>query len=275
MVHTVPPSERDLILAHILKKSREFVLTHPEIRLNKAQKLRFEKLVSRRENHEPLAYILGRKEFYGLDFKVDKNTLIPRPETELLVEEVMRLNPKNCNIIDIGTGSGNIVISIAANSEQGTVNRKKINYFATDISAKALQIAKQNARKHKVKIKFIKTDILKYFIDHCSLITGRCIIVANLPYLSEKIYSDTEPDVKNFEPKSALLSGKLGLDHYEKLFQQVKEILSINDHCSLIIEISPEQKMRIIKIIKKYLPDAAVVFQKDLSGKWRLVKIEA
>ncbi|MFA6047598.1 MAG: peptide chain release factor N(5)-glutamine methyltransferase [Parcubacteria group bacterium] len=302
----LPPFEQELILAHILQKSREYVLTHlypvtkitnkktkkyvngrknikkffgdgAEISLNKAQKAKFDSFISRRKSHEPLAYILGHKEFYGLDFKVDKNTLIPRPETELLVEEIIKLNPKNINVIDIGTGSGNIIISLAANKKQRTKN-DKINYYATDISLDALVIARKNAKKYNLqnKIKFIKTDLIKYFIDHCSLITGRCIIVANLPYLSKKIYNSTLPDVKNFEPGAALLSGRDGLDHYERLFIQIENIIRDTRYKIpyTILEISPEQKNKIEKMAKKYLPKCKINFIKDLSGRWRVAKIE-
>jgi len=275
--YRIPPFEQELILAHILKKSREYVLTHPELSLTKAQKRQFEKLINRRKNHEPLAYILGHKEFYGLDFKVNRNTLIPRPETELLVEETLKniqtyKHINKLSIIDVGTGSGNIIITLAKNIKE------KNNYFAVDISSKALAIARFNAKNNKVdkKIKFIKSNLLNYFTVHCSLLTDSCVIVANLPYLSQKIYSSTIPDVKNFEPKSALLSGPDGLAHYERLLKQIK-LLSV--HCSLstihcFLEISPEQKPKIGKIIRRYFPKSKTIFKKDLAGKWRVASFE-
>jgi len=272
--YQIPPFEVELILAHILKKSREYVLTHPELSLTKAQKRQFEKLIKRRENYEPLAYILGHKEFYGLDFKVNENALIPRPETELLVEEILRLKPKNKNIIDIGTGSGNIIIALAKNIKE------KNNYFGIDISEKALSVTRFNARKHNVdkKIRFIKSDLLKTFIQNTKykILNTELIIVANLPYLSEKIYSSTIPDVKNFEPKSALLSGPDGLAHYERLLKQIK-LLSV--HCSLstvhcFLEISPEQKPKMERLIRQYFPKSKIIFKKDLAGKWRVVSFK-
>jgi len=274
--HTIPLLEQELILAHILQKSREYILTHPETPLNKAQKAKFKSFINRRKNHEPLAYILGHKEFYGLDFKVDKNTLVPRPETELLVEGVIKLSPKNTNIIDVGTGSGNIIISIAHNIER--IAHNKIKFFAIDISAKALSIAKYNARKNKVdkKIEFIKSDLLKNKKLLNKIKDENLIIIANLPYLSEKIYEHTLPDVKNFEPKSALLSGAYGLDHYEKLLAQI-EILKINCsmlHISCFLEISPEQKIKIEKLARKYFSECKINFIKDLSGRWRVAKLE-
>jgi release factor glutamine methyltransferase len=272
--YQIPPFEVELILAHILKKSREYVLMHPELILTKAQKRQFEKLIKRRKACEPLAHILGHKEFYGLDFKVNKNVIIPRPETEMLVEEILRLKPKNKNIIDIGTGSGNIIIALAKNIKE------KNNYFGIDISEKALSVTRFNARKHNVdkKIRFVKSDLLKTFIQNTryKIPDTELIIVANLPYLSEIIYSSTMPDVKNFEPKSALLSGPDGLAHYERLLKQIK-LLSV--HCSLstvhcFLEISPEQKPKIGKIIRRYFPKSKTIFKKDLAGKWRVVSFE-
>jgi len=282
---TIPPYEIELIIAHIIQKSREYILAHPEIQLTKVQDTRYKKLLKRRKNHEPMAYILGHKEFYGLDFKVNKHTLIPRPETELLVELVTQnvkletIKNKKISIVDVGTGSGNIIISILKELEK--FNSFYVSHFtfhATDISTEALRIARYNAKIHKVdkKIKFIRSNLLKYFIDHCSLLTDHCIIVANLPYLSKKIYSSAMPDVKNFEPKSALLSEQDGLNHYGKLFEQIK---LLTDHCSLItvhclLEFSPEQKSKLQKIIKEYFPASKATFHKDLSDKWRVAQIK-
>lgn len=275
----IPFFESELILAHILKKSREYVLTHPEIELTKKQTIKYQNFIKRRLNHEPMAYILGHKEFYGLDFKVTRDTLIPRPETELLVEKTLeKIRPAGHQapsaIIDVGTGSGNIIISIARCIKQPKKN--KIDFYGTDISPKALRVAKSNAKKHNVekKIKFIQSDLLNYFLDHHSLFTGRCVIVANLPYLSQKIYSKTLPDVKNFEPKSALYASKKGLYHYEKLFQQIKNILSRVDHCSIIVEISPEQKDNLLKLAEKNFPKANTAAYKDLAEKWRVCRID-
>jgi release factor glutamine methyltransferase len=284
------PYEKGLFLSHILKKSREHILTHPDIypveysqseiakgefnrvNLTKRQQKQYRAMAARRLKNEPLAYILGHKEFYDLDFKVTPATLIPRPETEHLVEEVIKLKPKNSTLIDIGTGSGNIIISIAYNMKHITYNR--INFYGIDISSKALKIAKYNAKRHKLdkKIKFIKSDLLDHFIKHQPLNIKRLIIIANLPYLSEKIYNSAMPDVKNYEPKTALLGGKDGLDYYEKLFKQIK---TLKKNCYMFyvtcyMEISPEQKTKMEKIIKKYFPGSKPEFSKDLAGKWRI-----
>lgn len=272
----------DLIISHILKKPREFVLAHPEARVAPNYELRIKNYANRRMRGEPLAYILGHKEFYGLDFKVDENTLIPRPETELLVEIVHNKlttnNQQPTTIIDIGTGSGNIIISMAHNMRHGTWNNFK--FYGIDISTKALQIAKQNAKTHKVdkKIKFICGNLLEpviksKIVNHKSKI----IILANLPYLSREIYNSTPVSVKKYEPKSALYSSKAGLNHYEKLLQQIKKLQKSCSlfHVSCFMELSPEQKTPLNKLAKKHLPHAKIAFYKDLSGRWRIARIEA
>jgi release factor glutamine methyltransferase len=278
--------DAELIVAHVLGKTREFVLAHPEYTIPKLKIKKLKLKIARRRCGEPLAYILGHKEFYGLDFKVTPDTLIPRPETELLVEESLRalrntLCNNNVTLIDIGTGSGNIIISIIKNISELCHSRLRGNdnckFYATDISGKALRVAKFNALKNKVnkKIKFIESDLLNIFIQDTKykIRATNLLIVANLPYLSKKIYGTTAPDVKNFEPKSALLSGKDGLEHYEKLFQQIKNLLDSYFllHTLCFLEISPEQKPKINKLVRKYFPSVSPSFSRDLAGKWRVV----
>jgi len=256
----------ELLIAAAIKKPREFVLTHPEHKLTKNQEHQTRNFVSRRAKHEPLAYILGQKEFYGLNFKVNKCTLIPRPETELLVEKVLKLNPVNKKIIDVGTGCGNIIIALAKNLKHNN------NLFAIDASSKPLSVARKNAKFHRVnrKIKFLKGRFLDPLAK--KKLTGS-LIVANLPYLSHVIYSATTDDIKKYEPRSALLSKDKGLDHYKKLFEQIKESTDFDSKLSVFLELSPEQNTELRKLTHKLFPGAKIVFHKDLAGHWRICQI--
>ncbi|MFA7319361.1 MAG: peptide chain release factor N(5)-glutamine methyltransferase [Parcubacteria group bacterium] len=267
----------ELLIAYILKKPREFVLTHPEYELSPLKIKNLELKITRRQREEPLAYILGFREFFGLPFLVSPATLIPRPETELMVEEALAevesLKSKVESIIDIGTGSGNIIISIAKNLNTD------LKFFAIDISAEALRIAKRNAKKNNVagKIKFLRGNLLEPFIKNSKLEirNSRTIVLANLPYLSREIYNATLPTVKKYEPKSALYSPKEGLAHYEELFQQIKTLQKAicSSHVTCYAEISPEQKAPMRKLIRRYFSGAKLEFRKDLAGKWRLAII--
>lgn len=275
----------DLIIAHAIKKSREFVLTHSEYKLVKSQNSKVKSYLSRRIKSEPLAYILGEKEFFGLKFKVNKNTLIPRPETEMIVEKII-INLQSINknkktiIVDIGTGSGNIIISIANEFKKNTKYKiPDTKYYGTDISKKALIISKQNAKLNKVdeKIKFLHGNLLSPVIENCKfkIENSTMIIVANLPYLSRKIYKSSPKDVKNYEPKSALISEKEGLAHYENLLEQIKVLnTKYKIQNTIFMEISPEQKNKIAKLIKKYFSKSKIIFHKDLSGRWRICEAE-
>jgi release factor glutamine methyltransferase len=267
----------EILIAAAIGKPREFVLTHPEHKIPVTRNLKLETFIQRRLKNEPLAYILGQKEFYGLKFKVDKNTLIPRPETELIVENVLKLQPKNSAIIDVGTGSGNMIISLVKNLAG------KNTFFATDISSKALIIAKQNAHFHKVsnKIKFLHGNLLEPIIRNSKLKTRNFIIVSNLPYLSSKIYSKISCDIKIYEPKIALYSPEAGLAHYKELFKQLETLqVSSCKPClpagrfQVFLEFSPEQKAPLKKAAQSIFPMCHMTFFKDLAGKFRVAWIK-
>jgi len=277
--YNLSPLDSGILLSLALKKTKEYLLAHPEKKLSPAQIKKYFSFVERKVTGEPIAYITGKKEFFRLEFKVNKNVLIPRPETELLVERSITkmLDIKNNvpdSIVDVGTGSGNIIISIAKNipKEMG----KKINFYAIDISKKSLQVAKTNEKKYKLdkKIKFIQYDLLKCFPKN-KIEQKNILIVANLPYVSAEIYKKNKSNLKH-EPKQALISDDGGLKHYARL---IGEIGKLNKKCymlraSCFVEISPEQKPQISRFLKKYLPKAATSFHRDLAGKWRLAEIE-
>jgi release factor glutamine methyltransferase len=278
----ISPLDLEILFSFVLNKSREFILTHPEHKLSHYQALRIKYYIWQRVNNKPIAYITGHKEFYGLDFKVNKNTLIPRPETEQIVDLVLNFikarDYKSNTIIDIGTGSGNIIISTAKELQNTCfAGRLNTNYYATDISKKALKTAKNNAKKHGVdkKIKFLHGSLLKPIFNNLKIKNSRIIILANLPYLSDEIYGSAPKDVIEFEPKSALYSDNYGLAHYEKLFKQIKDSVFFNSQFITLLEISPEQKDKIDTLAKKYFPEASIEFKKDLAGKWRVCQVNS
>jgi len=262
-----PSLDAEVLLSFVLKKPKEFLYTYPEKKLTSRQTEKLEKLVGRRLKGEPIAYLTSHQEFYGLDFYVDKRVLIPRPETELLVEEVIKRtqepkNPKTqVSIADVGTGSGCIIITLAKSLPE-TCSMKHATCYATDISLPALQIAKMNAKKHKVKIKFFQGDLLKPIKDQ-----KIDLIVANLPYLDggyKKSLKSSDKIGLKFEPKKAIFTKEGGLYPYRQLFMQLAER---NQKPKLIFcEFDPRQKKDLLKMVRKYLPNYQARIKKDLAG---------
>ena len=283
----------ELLIAYSLGKTREFVLTYPEQELSGPQEMALRKLLKRRAVGEPVAYIFGHKEFYGLDFLVNKHTLIPRPETELLVDlAINSTQDTNCrrqdmNIIDVGTGSGCIIISVAKTMGEKKKDDTPYRYFATDISKDALEIARKNAEINEIaeNITFLHGNLLDPIIGNGKLETclpknkignSKIVILANLPYLSDEIFESAPIDVRDYEPKTALHSEKSGLAHYEQLLHQLKKILAPHSapYVSCFFEISPEQKIPLHALVKSFFPKASIAFHKDLAGKWRIAYIK-
>ncbi|MFC1656829.1 N5-glutamine methyltransferase family protein, partial [Patescibacteria group bacterium] len=194
----------------------------------------FLKLIDKRKQHWPIAYLIHKKEFYGLSFYVDQNTLIPRPETEKLVNQTLKYIQKLATnhqlpitILEAGTGSGCIAISIAKNT------KIPVKIIASDICKKALLVAQKNANYHKVQIQFIQSDLLEnvkksHFANPPAGEAGATrdqrpdIIVANLPYITPRVYAKLEPEITNFEPKKALLA-KTRNYYYSQLKEQLKQ----------------------------------------------------
>ena len=252
-------------MSFVLNKPKAWLLTNGHKKLSPLQQKKFNNLINRRRNDVPIAYLTGHKEFYGLDFIINKNVLIPRPETELLIEETIKIvrqlatRNKPIAIGDIGTGSGCIAVTLAK-------YLPAVKIMASDISKGALQTAQKNARQHQVlkKIRFMAGDMLRPFISK----KIKCdIIAANLPYL-------TYDELKNvkYEPKTALSGGKMGIESIERLLMQSTEVL--NENGIILLEISPTQTKMIDFIVEQQLPNKKVMFIKDLSGRDRVVKIK-
>ncbi|HEX9664597.1 MAG TPA: peptide chain release factor N(5)-glutamine methyltransferase [Patescibacteria group bacterium] len=247
-----------ILLYHVLRKPKAYLFTHPEKLLTSKQIENYNKLIQRRLKHEPIAYLTGHKEFYGFDFLVNKNVMIPRPETELLIDQVIKTGNKIFNIVDVGTGSGCVSVTLAKK-----LSRAKI--LTTDISKKALALAKKNAAKHQVskKINFYQGNLLEPVknqkID---------LLVANLPYLSKKEYLHS-PFARelSFEPTAALTDRADGLSLFQEIFDQLGSFSTLKKSLKyLALEIGYEQAADIKKLVKKVFPKATMTIIKDFCG---------
>ena len=231
--------DSEILLSKVLNKSREQILIRLNQNMKNTEVFAFDNLIQRRLNKEPVAYIINEKEFWSKKFHVNKNTLIPRPETELLVEDLIKIyKNKKISLLDVGTGSGCIIISLLSELS----NSKGVGI---DISSRALKIAKQNALLHKVenKIKFYNKSIIKLF--NCKF----DLIVSNPPYIDTKNIKNLDDDIKKYEPLIALNGGNDGLDVIKKVIYKAKEILKING--KLAIEIGNGQSNKISRELKK------------------------
>lgn len=274
----LPQNEIEILLAFLLNKERVFFMTHPKFEIKKNIYNKFKTLEKKRLDNWSIAVLIGFKEFYGLDFKVDKNVLVPRPESELIVDEVLDLSKKTSNdtmIVDLGTGSGAIIISCAVELEKYNFEKfKKTHFSGIDISSSALKIAKKNSLLHKknTKINFLHGNLLEPLITkryYNKLINSKLIISANLPYLTAGQIKSS-PSIKK-EPRLALLAGSDGLKYYRELFKQLK---SLNISAIIFCEIDASQKNNIKLLTKKIFPQASIKIKKDLAGLNRLVIIK-
>ena len=229
--------DSEILLSKTLNKSREDILINLDKRINKNNISIFKKYLLRRSRNEPIAYILEEKEFWSKQFTVNKNTLIPRPETELLVDKILKLyKEKKISILDIGTGSGCIILSLLSTLKLSTG-------IGIDISKNAIEIAKKNAAKHNL------SNRVRFFIKSCISVYGKKfdLIVSNPPYIEKKDIKNLSKDIKMYEPKLALDGGNDGLDLIKKVIYKSKSILKING--MLALEIGNEQIIKVSKIL--------------------------
>ncbi len=257
----------ELLLANAIHKEKIFVISHPEYSLGSLEIGRFFYYLWQYKHGYSIAAITHHKEFFGLDFFVNKNVLIPRPETEMIVEEVLGILKKSTDknlLIDIGTGSGCIPIAIAKNSPS------PLDIIALDISKKALKLATKNIQKHNVKIRLICSDLLEKIFPADLATYTKIIITANLPYLTQEQLED-EPSIQK-EPKVALVAAENGLALYRKTLDQIKNKIN-NKNLLILFEIDPSQEMSIQKIANEYLPQTTLEIKKDLAGLSRVLKI--
>ena len=230
--------DSELLLSFTLNLPREKILTNLNEKIKKQKFNIYKRLLSRREKNEPIAYIIKKKEFWRNIFYVNKNVLIPRPETELIVEEVLKVLKISSSkrLLEVGTGSGCIIVSIL---------QERLNCCATaiDLSKKALNIAKFNAKMHHLtdKIKFINNDIDKFNDNKYDF------IISNPPYINKFNISRLDKDVKLYEPNQALEAGVDGLREIKKLIKKSKKLLKING--KLIFEIGKSQHTNAKKML--------------------------
>lgn len=267
---TLPPNlplrEAQLLLAYTLGQTREWVIAHPEATLTPEQQSRFTNLTARATNGVPLPYLLGHWEFFGLDFIVTPDVLIPRPETELLVERALHSISNSPNakrlVLDVGTGSGIIAVTLATKLPHAQIT-------AVDISPAALAVARANAQRHGVadRITFIESDLLS---------TGHSprspfdLIVANLPYIPTADLPSLA--VAQHEPTLALDGGPDGLSLIKRLLADVPAILAPGG--TILLEIEYRQGTAVSALAQSAFPNTLVNIHQDLAGLDRLIEIE-
>jgi release factor glutamine methyltransferase len=231
--------DSELLLSKTLNKRREEVLINFDQEICQKHFDIYKKLILRRSQHEPIAYIIEEKEFWSKNFFVNTNTLIPRPETELMVEKLIKIfKKKKISILDIGTGSGCILISLIS-------ELKKSKGVGIDISKKAIAVAKKNLKRHKLnkKINFINKALDSKFSQKFDL------IVSNPPYIESDAIKNLSRDVKRYEPSIALDGGNDGLDLIKKVIYKAQYILKVKG--MLALEIGNEQFKKVSKILNK------------------------
>jgi release factor glutamine methyltransferase len=242
-----PRLDAELLLAHVLKCPRINLYVDHEKTVSERDLAKFRELIERRAQREPLQYIVGETEFWGLKFKVTPDVLIPRPETELLVEEALKY-PEAKQILDIGTGSGCIAIALAKNLPAATI-------VATDLSKEALSVAKENAETHAVadRIEFVASDIAPWLFFETQE-KKFDLIISNPPYVPSLDLDLLQPEVSKFEPRPALDGGKTGLSTVEKILHEAPDFLG--RHGLLLMEIGEGQadalRPRLTTVLKDY-----------------------
>ena len=235
--------DSEVILANILNTTRINLITKQDIALNKEQEDLFSKLVERRKQKEPVAYILNKKEFWNENYFVDKRVLIPRPETEILIELLLKkIKDKNkaYKVLDLGCGSGCLLISFLKEMH-------KSQGMGVDISSNALEVAKKNIELHNLnnRAKLVRLDLLTLHTKD-----KFDVIFSNPPYLSSSDYAKLSEDVKNFEPKQALVGGFNGVLYYKKIIALAQSALKKNGY--LALELGDRQYRTISKLLQDH-----------------------
>jgi len=259
--------EARILLGYTTKLSPVQIYTYPERTLSQEQEVKLQELVERRLCHEPAAYIVNHREFYGIDFYVDSRVLIPRPETELLVDMALEFarsstyHVRPLLIADIGTGCGAIAISLAINIPQSKI-------YATDVSPSALEVARLNCEYHNVtdRITLLQGNLLEPLPGPVDL------IVANLPYIKSAELANLSPEIIQFEPSLAIDGGESGLDYIGQLLEQAGD--RIDNRGRLLLEVGQNQEKEIDNLVRNRLGRVNFEFISDSNGIKRVVRID-
>ncbi|MBW2557287.1 MAG: peptide chain release factor N(5)-glutamine methyltransferase [Deltaproteobacteria bacterium] len=258
---STPGLDAEVLLAFSIDRERPFLYTHPAKEIPGLEVEKFRSLVARRMKGEPIAYITGRKEFWSLIFEVTPDVLIPRPDTEILLEEILKLSrqerAEKIRILEIGTGSGAISIALASELKNASIT-------ATDFSPNALAVAEKNAVNNKVgeKISFLCGDMFEP-------VEGKFdIIVSNPPYISEYEFGLLAPEVREYEPHRALVAGPEGTEFHRKLARDGERFLEKGGR--LVMEMGADQRVAIEKMLKEK-DYCDIAFRSDYAGIERVV----
>ena len=251
--------DSEILMSKAINKDREFVILNLQKDLKKKNYDYFKELISQRLKGKPIAYLTGKKSFWKYEFDINENVLIPRPETELIIENILRIfkNKRSIKFLDIGVGSGCILLSIL---------KEKKNFFGVgiDLSKECIKMSEINANKLKVtnRVRLIKTDVDNFTFDKYDL------IISNPPYIKKLDLKNLDKDVIDFEPKLALNGGLTGISEIRKVIKKSSELIKKNG--KLVIEIAYKQKYEVIKLLqdKGFYINTVV---KDLANKERCI----
>ncbi len=257
--------DAEVLLCNTIAKDRAWLLANLREPLSDEHRWVFERTVERRVQREPLQYITGNQEFWGLDFTVTRDVLIPRPETELIIETVLALQKKDqaLSIIDLCTGSGCIAVSLAKELHSARI-------FATDKSGKALDVARENARRHGVsdRIRFLEGDLFGP-LNELDIHNKVDIIVSNPPYIPSGDYSTLQVEVRDYEPIMALIAGPDGTEIHQRILDEAPSFLKSKGH--LIVEMGLGQHGELEKRVRNIGAFAVLTALKDLAGIERVI----
>jgi len=265
-----PRLDAEVLLADSLKTNRLSLYLNYDKPLQRDELRDYKKIIRRRAKRKPLQYIIGYQEFWSLKFKVNEGVLIPRPETEVLLEEALNIllhvkpSKNRIDILEIGTGSGAIAITLAKEIRKGTI-------IATDISDTAIKIAKENARMHGVEncVTFLKGSLFQPVRENVGLFN---LVISNPPYIPTVDFKNLQPEVRDFEPRIALDGGEEGLRFYHQIIPQVGRYLAKDGW--LMLEVGKGQSDKVEELIEStggFHPPSIV---KDLSGVERVIKAQ-